>query len=193
MLTINELAPKVAAFIARGRKPRDLTADEKRLAVSAPDQFDALVQKLQAETLDDLRAEAAYSVLKEDEAKQAAAERARQAAEMVAHRTELLAQRHEASLEIDAALQDLNASLEGFQALNAEISTLDRKLGENDRHKASFGLMSLVLKRTIRQHAPALFKLLGGKVTGFSQDGLSEVSRPAGYDLATRLGGAEPF
>ena len=190
---IAELGPRVAAFVSRGRKPRELTADERRLAVTAPEKFDALVQELQAETLADIRAEAAYSVLQEDAAEEAAAERARKAAKMAAEREELLAQRHEASLEIDAALQDLNASLVNFQALNGEISILDRALGESDRHRASYGMMALVLKRTIRQHAPALFKLLGGKVTGFGQDGLSEVSRPDGYDMAARMGGAEPF
>lgn len=138
---IAELGPRVAAFVSRGRKPRELTADERRLAVTAPEKFDALVQELQAETLADIRAEAAYSVLQEDAAKEAAAERAREAAKMVAEREELLAQRHEASLEIDAALQDLNASLVNFQALNGEISILDRALGESDRHRASYGMI----------------------------------------------------
>lgn len=190
---IAELGPRVAAFVSRGRKPRDLNSDERRLAVDDPKAFDTLVQKLQAETLADIRAEAAYSVLQEDLAKEAAAERAREAAKMEAERQELLAQRHEASLEIDAALQDLNDSLVNFQALNGQISIIDKALGENDRHRASYGMMALVLKRTVRQHAPALFKLLGGKVTGFGQDGLSEVSRPAGYDMAARLGAPDPF
>ena len=193
MLSIEQLAPKVAAFIARGRKPRDLTPAEKRLSVDDPKAFDALVQSLQAETLEDIRNEAAFGVLQEDAAREAAAERARKAEQMVAERQELLAQRHESSLEIDAALADLNASLVNFQGLSAQIASLDRTLGEADRHRASWGLMSLVLKRTIRQHAPDLFKLLGGKVAGFSNDGLSEVSKPAGYNLAERLGGAEPF
>lgn len=190
---IAELAPKVAAFVARNRQPRPLTQDERRLAVSDPEKFDSLVQSLQAETIELIRAEAAHGVLQEDLAREQTAERARKAAEMATEREELLALRHEQALEIDAALRDLNTSLEGFIALNGQIASLDRALGENDRHRASFGLMSLVLKRTIRQHAPALFKLLGGKVTGFSQDGLSEVSRPVGYDIAARLGAAEPF
>lgn len=190
---IAELGPKVAAFVSRGRKPRDLTPAENRLAVDDPAAFDALVKKLQAETLDDMRAEAAFSVLQEDLANAQAAERARKSAEMEAQRAELLSLRHEQALELDAALQDVNTSLRGFQELSGQIATLDRALGETDRHKASFGLMSLVLKRTIRQHAPDLFKLLGGKIAGFSNDGLSEVSKPAGYNLAERLGGAEPF
>lgn len=193
MLTLEQLAPKVAAFLARGRKPRDLTQDERRLAVTAPDQFDALVLKLQAETLEDLRAEAAFGVLQDDLARAQAAERARKAAAMEAERQELLALRHEQALEMDAALQDLNASLVSFQALNGQIASLDRALGQADQHRASYGLMSLVLKRTIRTHAPDLFKLLGGKIAGFSADGLSEMSRPKGYDLAARLGEVDPL
>lgn len=194
MLTINELAPKVAAFIARGRKPRDLTPAEKRLSVDDPQAFDALVAKLQADTLDDMRAEAAYSVLQEDAAKEAAAERARKAAIMVAEREELLALRHEASLEVDAALADADASLVNFQNLSAQIASLDKALGEGDRHRASWGLMALGLKRSIRDKAPALWKLTGGRMTGQgSNNGLSDMSRPANYDLGSRLGGAEPF
>lgn len=193
MLTIEQLAPRVAAFLARGRKPRDLTATEKRLAVSAPDQFDTLVQSLQAETLEDIRAEAALEVLQEDAAKQAAAERARQAATMEAERTELLALRHEQALELDAALQDVNASLVGFQELNGKIARLDKALGQADRNRASYGLMALVIKRTIRTHAPTLFKLLGARVTGFNTDGLSDATRPADYNLAARMGEPDPL
>lgn len=193
MLTLTELGPRVAAFIARGRKGRDLTPAEKRLAVNDPAAFDAVVQAVQAETLDDIRAEAALEVLQEDAAQQAAAERARQAATMDAERTELLALRHEQALELDAALADVNASLVGFQELNGKISALDRKLGQSDRNRASYGLMALVLKRTIRTHAPDLFKLLGARVTGFNTDGLSDATRPADYDLATRMGAPDPL
>lgn len=194
MLSIEQLAPKVAAFIARGRKPRDLTAEEKRLAVSAPDQFDALVQKLQAETLEDIRNEAAFGVLQEDAAKVAAVEKARKAAEMVAQREELLALRHEASLEVDAALADADASLVSFQEISAKIANLDRQLGEGDRNRASYGMMALGLKRSIRDKAPALWKLTGGRMTGQgSNNGLSDMSRPANYDLAARLGEPDPL
>lgn len=189
-----ELGPKVAAFVARGRKPRDLTQDERRLAVSAPDQFDALVKSIQAETLEDIRNEAAFGVLQEDLAREQAAERAKRAAEMVAERAELLALRHEASLEVDAALADADASLVNFQNLSAQIASLDKQLGEADRHRASWGLMALGLKRSIRDKAPALWKLTGGRMTGQgSNNGLSAMSRPADYDLAARMGGADPF
>ncbi len=189
-----ELAPQVAAFIARGRKPRDLTPSENRLAITAPDKFDALVQKLQADTLADMRAEAAFGVLQEDEAKEQAAERTKRAAQMDAERQELLAQRHEQALQIDAALADLNVSLVTFQELSAKVSGLDRGLGETDRHRASYGLMALGLKRAIRNHAPALFKLTGGTLTGQgTANGLSDMSRPAGYDLGTRLGETDPL
>ncbi len=193
MPTIAELAPKVAAFIARNRQPRELTQAEKRLAVEDPKKFNDLVAKLQSDTLDDMRAEAALEVLQEDLAKEAAAERTKQAALMDAERGELLAQRHEAALEIDAALQDLEVALVSFQALNAAISSLDRNLGQTDRHRASFGLMSLTLKRTLHANAPTLFKLMGGKLAGFGRDGLSEISRPADYDLAARMGEPDPL
>lgn len=188
-----ELGPKVAAFVSRGRKPRDLTQDERRLSVSDPQAFDALVQSLQAQTLADIRDEAAFGVLQEDLAAAQAAERAQRAAEIVAQREELLALRHEASLEVDAALADADASLRGFQELSAKIAGIDRALGDADRNRASYGLMTLGLKRSIRDHAPALWKLMGGKMTGQgSNNGLSEMSKPAGYDLASRHG-AEPF
>ncbi len=193
MLTLTELGPRVAAFIARGRKPRELTPAEKRLALSAPDQFDAVVQALHSETLEDIRAEAALEVLTEDAANAAAADRARQAATMEAERQELLALRHEQALELDAALQDVNASLVGFQELNGKIARLDKALGQTDKHRASWGLMALVIKRTIRTHAPDLFKLLGARVTGFNTDGLSDATRPADYDLAARLGAPDPL
>lgn len=193
MLTIADLAPKVATFIARNRQSRELTADEKRLAVTAPEKFNALIQSLQLDMLDDLRNEAALGVLQEDLAEEQAAERAAQAAQMGAEREELLALRHEASLEIDAALADIETSLVSFQALNGQIASLDRALGETDRHRAGYGLMALVLKRTIHRHAPTLFKLTGGKLIGYGRDGLSEASKPADYDLATRLGGPDPF
>ena len=191
---IAELAPKVATFVARGRAPRPLTADENRLAITAPDKFDALVQKLQADTLADMRAEAAFGVLQEDQANQQAAERANRAAQMDAERQELLALRHEHALEIDAALADLNVSLVRFQELSAKVSGLDRGLGETDRHRASYGLMALGLKRATRNHAPALWKLLGNGLTGQgTNNGLSDMSKPAGYDLGTRMGETDPL
>jgi len=63
---IADLAPRVAAFVSRNRAPRPLSADERRLAVSDPQAFDALARKLQEETLEDIRAEAAHKVLQED-------------------------------------------------------------------------------------------------------------------------------
>ncbi len=189
-----ELGPKVAAFVSRGRKPRDLTPAENRLAVDDPQAFDSLVKKLQADTLDDMRAEAAYSVLQEDAAKEAAAERARKAAELEAQRAELLALRYEASLEVDAALADADASLVTFQEISAKIASLDRALGEGDRNRASYGMMALGLKRSIRDKAPALWKLMGGRMTGQgSNNGLSAMSRPSDYDLASRLGAPDPL
>ncbi|MBT9244922.1 hypothetical protein KM031_02080 [Gemmobacter fulvus] len=191
---IAELAPKVAAFVARNRQPRPLTQDERRLAVSDPEKFDSLVQSLQAETIELIRAEAAHGVLQEDLAREQAAERARQAAIMVAEREELLALRHEASLEVDAALADADASLVSFQEISAKIASLDRQLGEGDRNRASYGMMALGLKRSIRDKAPALWKLTGGRMTGQgSNNGLSDMSRPANYDLAARLGEPDPL
>ena len=194
MLTIEQLAPKVAAFIARGRRPRELTPAEKRLSVSDPAAFDAVVKSLQAETMEDIRNEAAFGVLQEDLAREQAAEKAKRAAEMVTEREELLALRHEASLEVDAALADADASLVNFQNLSAQIASLDRNLGEADRHRSSFGLTALGLKRSIRDKAPALWKLTGGRMTGQgSNNGLSAMSRPADYDLASRLGAPDPL
>jgi hypothetical protein len=192
---IASLAPRVAAFVARGRKPRDLTQDERRLAISDPEKFDSLVQSLQAETIELIRAEAAHGVLQEDLAREQAAEKARKAAAMEAERAELLALRHEASLEVDAALADADASLVSFQELSAKIASLDKALGEADRNRASYGLMTLGLKRALRDNAPALWKLMGGKLTGQgSSNALSDMVKPAGYDLGARLGEAkDPF
>lgn len=191
---IASLAPRVAAFLARNRRPRELTADEKRLAVTAPDQFDAVVQALQAETLEDLRAEAAFEVLQEDAAQQAAADRLRERIRLDAERAELLALRHEASLEVDAALADADASLVSFQEISAKIAALDRQLDEADKHRASWGLTALGLTRALRDKAPSLWKLTGGKLTGQgSHNGLSDMFRPEGYDLAARLGAPDPL
>ena len=191
---IAALGPQVAAFVARGRKPRPLSPDEKRLAVADPKAFDALVLKLQADTLDDLRAEAAFGVLEEDLATEQSAERAKQAAQMDAERQEFLALRHEQALQIDAALQDLNASLVIFQDLSAKVSSIDRQLGETDRHRASFGLTALGLKRAVRNYAPALWKLLGNGLTGQgTNNSLSDMTKPDGYDLTVRMGEVDPL
>lgn len=63
---IADLAPRVAAFVSRNRAPRPLSPDERRLAVTDPQAFDALARKLQEETLEDMRAEAAHEVLQDD-------------------------------------------------------------------------------------------------------------------------------
>lgn len=51
---IADLAPRVAAFVSRNRAPRPLSHDERRLAVTDPQAFDALARKLQDETLEDM-------------------------------------------------------------------------------------------------------------------------------------------
>ena len=137
---IAELAPRVAMFQSRGRKPRDLSADEKRLALTDGSAFDKVAQTIQAETLADIRAEAAYQTLQEDLAAVEATERAKTMEVARAERAELLALRGEASQQVDAALADANAAVAHLIDLSAKISQLDRVCGEPDAHRASHGL-----------------------------------------------------
>ncbi len=186
---INELAPRVASFIARGRKPRDLTQDERRLAVEAPAKFDALVQSLQATTLEDMRAEAAHAVLQDDLTTAENAVRLEALGKVRIKRAELLALRFEAATELDAAFADIDVALKTFLDLNVKISAMDRDLGEQDRHRASHSVVSMGLKRALKNQSPTLWKSAGIQIPMMgsgSGRALSDMCRPEGYDWQDR-------
>lgn len=189
-----ELAPKVALFQARGRKPRDLSADEKRLALTDGAAFDAVAKSIQDETLADMRAEAAYQTLQQDLQAAEAAERTKAMEVARAERAELLALRGEASQQVDAALADADAAVAHLLALSAKISRLDRACGEPDANRASHGLLTLVLRRTVSAKAPALHKLIGQHIPNAAARGrgLSDIMTPAGYDFGQH-NAADPF
>lgn len=157
---IGELAPRVAAFIGRNRAPRPLNANERRLAVTDPRAFDAIARKLQEETLEDMRAEAAHEVLQEDLAEVLRAEEVKRLATLHTERDGLLQDRFEAAAELDAATSDMDNSLARFMELNARISAIDRQMGEPDKHRASIGLVALAIKRSLFQLAPTLYRTM---------------------------------
>lgn len=186
---IEELAPKVAAWIAQGRKPRALTQDEKRLSISDPKAFEAVVSTLQGETLVALREEAAFETLQGDLAKAQDAERLQVLAKVRTERDELLALRYEAATELDAAFADIDAALKTFLDLNVKISGMDRDLGEQDRHRASHGIVSMGLTRALKNNAPTLWKAAGIPIPMMgsgSGRALSDMCRPEGYDWQER-------
>jgi hypothetical protein len=157
---IADLAPRVAAFVSRNRAPRPLSADERRLAVTDPQAFDALARKLQDETLEDLRAEAAHEVLQEDLALALRADEVKRLATLETERGALLQDRFEAAAELDAATSDMDKALGRFMDLNARISAIDRQMGEPDKHRASIGLVALAIKRSLYQLAPHLYRAM---------------------------------
>jgi hypothetical protein len=157
---IADLAPRVAAFVSRNRAPRPLSADERRLAVTDPQAFDALARKLQDETLEDLRAEAAHEVLQEDLALALRADEVKRLATLETERGALLQDRFEAAAELDAATSDMDKALGRFMDLNARISAIDRLMGEPDKHRASIGLVALAIKRSLYQLAPHLYRAM---------------------------------
>lgn len=190
---VSVYAPVVAEWISQGRQPRPLSPDEKRLALTDPEQFENLVQTLQRQQLTHISDEAKFATASEDVSRLEAEERLAQMEVLRAQRANLLAIRYESALEIDAALQDLDASLLQFQEVNAKISTLDRQLDEPDRNRASFGLLAMALKRTLQQQAPALWKASGlvapfmrGQGSGRS---LADMMKPEGYSFWNK---AEP-
>lgn len=154
---IADLAPRVAAFVSRNRAPRPLSADERRLAVSDPQAFDALARKLQEETLEDIRAEAAHKVLQEDLALALRADEVKRLATLETERGALLQDRFEAAAELDAATSDMDKALGRFMDLNVRISAIDRQMGEPDKHRASIGLVAMAIKRSLYQLAPHLY------------------------------------
>ncbi len=191
---IDELAPKVAAWIAQGRKPRALSTDEKRLSVTDPKAFEAVVSTLQGETLVALREETAFETLQDDLAKAESAERMEVLGKVRIKRGELLALRYEAATELDAAFADIDASLQTFLALNVKISAMDRELGEQDRHRASHGIVSMGLKRALKNNAPTLWKAAGIQIPMMgsgSGRALSDMFKPDGYDWDER--NTDPF
>ena len=157
---IADLAPRVAAFVDRNRAPRPLSADERRLAVNDPKAFDAIARKLQDETLEDIRAEAAHEVLQDDLAMALRAEDVKRLATLENERDALLQQRFEAAAELDAATSDMDQALGRFMELNVQISALDRQMGERDKHRASIGLVALAIKRSLYQLAPHLCRAM---------------------------------
>jgi len=174
----------VAEFVNRGRAPRPLTRDEKRLAMDDVTAFEKVVATIQREQLDLMRNEAIFDVASEDLERLEAEERTRQRQTLDAKRQELLFLRFQSAMGMDGCLNDLEEALTDFQAVNAQISTIDRQLGEPDKNRASFGLVSMSLKHAIYQYAPSLFKALGAKLP-FSGAGsrrtLSETFEVAGY------------
>lgn len=157
---IADLAPRVAAFVSRNRAPRPLSADERRLAVSDPQAFDALARKLQEETLEDIRAEAAHKVLQEDLALALRADEVKRLATLETERGALLQDRFEAAAELDAATSDMDKDLGRFMDLNVRISAIDRQMGEPDKHRASIGLVAMAIKRSLYQLAPHLYRAM---------------------------------
>lgn len=157
---IADLAPRVAAFVSRNRAPRPLNADERRLALTDPNAFDALALKLQEETLADMRAEAAHEVLQDDLATAMRAEEVARLATLEKDREALLQDRFEAAAELDAATSDMDKALGRFMELNARISAIDRQMGEPDKHRASIGLVALAIKRSLYQLAPHLYRAM---------------------------------
>jgi len=157
---IADLAPRVAAFVGRNRAPRPLSADERRLAVTDPNAFDAIARKLQDETLEDIRAEAAHEVLQDDLATAVRADEVRRLAALETERDALLQHRFEAAAELDAATSDMDQSLGRFMELNVQISAIDRQMGERDKHRASIGLVSLAIKRSLYRLAPHLYRAM---------------------------------
>ena len=174
----------VAEFVARGRKPRELTSEEKRLAVDDVAAFEKTIATIQREHMDLMRDEAILDVAREDLDRLEAEERTKQHHDLTEKRNALLCHRYESAMEVDGCLNDLESALTEFQALNAQISLLDRQLGEPDANRASFGLVSMALKHAIFQFAPSLFKALGAKLP-FSGHGtrrtLSETFNVPGY------------
>ncbi len=190
---IAELAPRVAAFQARGRKPRDLTPAERRLALTDAPAFDTLAKAIQDETIALMRDEAAYQTLQEDLSAAEASERARQMEVARAERAELLALRGEASQQVDAALADADAAVVNLMDLSSKIAALDRACGEPDAHRASYGILALGLRRTIQDKSPTVSKLIGHQLPNQAKGrGLADMLTPAGYDFAQR-GAADPF
>lgn len=144
-------------FVSRNRAPRPLSADERRLAVTDPQAFDALARKLQEETLEDIRAEAAHKVLQEDLALALRADEVKRLATLETERGALLQDRFEAAAELDAATSDMDKALGRFMDLNVRISAIDRQMGEPDKHRASIGLVAMAIKRSLYQLAPHLY------------------------------------
>lgn len=182
-----DLAPRVAAFQSRGRKPRDLSPEERRLALTDPTAFDKVAQGVQDETLALMREEAVYQTLQEDMSAAEAVERAKAMAIAQAEREELLALRGEASQQVDAALADADAAVQHLMDLSGKIAALDRACGEPDAHRASYGILALGLRRTIQAKAPAIGKLIGQHLPSQARGrGLGEMFTPASYDFAAR-------
>lgn len=157
----DELAPRVALFNDRGRKPRELTSAEKHLALTDADAFEEALADVQDEHLDLVRDAAAFDALQDEIGRlqgQLAADRAEK---VRAERQGLLVEREQAAEELQACLNDFEGSLSRFLELSSQVSKLDRQLGEADRHKASYGLVSLHLKRLIQTVSPKLARLTG--------------------------------
>ena len=175
----------VAEFVSRGRVPRELTREEKRLAVDDVAAFEKTVATIQREQLDLMRDEAILDVAREDLERLEAEDRTRRHHELTEKRHALLCNRYESALEVDGCLNDMEQALTEFQSINAQISLIDRQLGEPDANRASLGLVSMSLRHAIYQFAPTLFKALGAKLP-FSGNGsrrtLSDTFAVAGYE-----------
>lgn len=144
--------------------------------------------------LAEMRDEAAFQTLQEDLATAEATERAKAMEVHRAERAELLAIRGEASQQVDAALADADAAIVHLMALSGQISQLDRACGEPDANRASHGLLTLSLRRTIQAKSPAIHKLIGHRLPNVAARGrgLSDIMTPADYDFGQRQG-ADPF
>lgn len=175
---IAENAAKVAEFQALGGKPRPLTPEENRLALTDPDAFEEVVADRQDEVLEGMRLVALFETAQSDLAELEKVEMAERKEELIEKRAALLDQRYEMALEMEAALTDLNASLEQFQELNARVNQLDRELDEKDRHRASVGLVALQLKRGLHKAAPQIARMLGLKFASIEGWTLGQAFRP---------------
>ena len=95
---IAENAPKVAAFQALGGKPRPLTPEENRLALTDPDGFEELVADRQDEVLEGMRLVALFETAQADLAELEQTEIAERREELIEKRATLLNDRHEMAL-----------------------------------------------------------------------------------------------
>ena len=177
----DELAPRVAEFNDRGRKQRELTRADKRLALDKPEEFDAKLKELQAEFVACVRDAAAFDVLHEEIDALRGQLEAERLDGLRETRSGLVEQRVVAAEELEECMRDFDKALKSFFELSNQINTLDRQLGEPDKNRASYGLVALHVRRALHQASPTLAKFVGAK----------RVS--AGASLSETVAGKDPL
>ena len=124
----------VADFVSRGRAPRQLTREEKRLATDDVAAFEKVVATIQREQLDLMRDEAILDIASEDLERLEAEERTRQRQTLEAQRQELLFLRFQSAMRVDGCLNDLTAQSTEFGHLFHGI------VGSHSRRRWAAGL-----------------------------------------------------